>query len=207
MLTEKSSSTNDISTDIVSPIEPKSPVKNLTRWFSHPKAPAIVLTLSLAVLGGVLFKDKLNLNLFNFGAPSIVVFDPVKFLNAQRATAASLMTSPNADMSLALTQVAKQAENVIKEESEGSLVLVKQAVVGASQYTDITDRVLLRFGLPTGVPTITTSSNLSLGDIAPTDHAFGELQAAEDYKLELLERNKEIKAAADKAGNQIDIVP
>lgn len=205
MLTEKSSSNSDNGPNTDRTLESDSSIKNLTRWFSHPKAPAIVLTLSLAVLGGVLAKDKLNF--FNSSSPSIVVFDPVKFLNAQRATAASLMTSPNADMSLALTQVAKQAENVIKEEAEGSLVLVKQAVVGASQYTDITDRVLLRFGLPTGVPTITTSSNLSLGDIAPTDHAFGELQAAEDYKLELLERNKEIKAAADKAGNQIDIVP
>ena len=179
-----------------------------TNWFSTPNAPYIIFGLVVAIAAlFTVHAVKPNLLRFNIGAPPIVVFDPVKFLNAQRAAAAIMATNPNAELSLTLTQVAKQAESVIAEEANGALVLVRQAVVGADRYTDITDRVLQRFGLDTKVPTVTIKQGLSMSDIAPTDFSMGSGQIREDYRMELNAKASEMRDNVKKAGNQIDIVP
>lgn len=191
--------TNEASTSLFSKV---------TGWFSTPNAPYIIFTAVVVVAGlFTLNAYKPNLFKFSFGSPTIVVFDPVKFLNAQRAAAAIMATNPNAEMSLTLTQVAKQAEEVIAEEANGALVLVKQAVVGASQYPDLTDRVLRRFGLETNVPTVTIKPGLSMSDIAPTDLSMGSGQIREDYRMELKAKADVMRENVKNAGSQIDIVP
>lgn len=131
------------------------------------------------------------------GGHGFVVFDPVRFLNAQRATASLLMRAPNADLSFALTQVASQSEQVIREEAAGAVVLVKQAVVLGEDYPDITDAVLRRFGMPTDVPTVTTGVRDSLEGIAPTNLAFTPGRYREDERLALEVKNVEAQAKED----------
>lgn len=175
-------------------------------WLSHPNSPYIACAILIA---GALATAAYQLkpNIFRVGAPDIVVFDPVKFMNAQRAAAASLTHSANADLSLAITQVATQAERVILEEAKGSIILVKQAVILPNQYPDITDNVLNRFGLNTDVPTITVKPTLSTYDLAPSDMAFTARQLAEDYRQELKQDSKALRDAVEKTGNQIDTLP
>lgn len=165
----------------------------LGNLLSHPKAPLIAGALFF--LGAGLFvTNKMNVSMPGLGAPSIVVFDPVRFQNAQRAAASILAANPSADISLTLTQVAKHAETVIKEEAGGAIVLVKQAVVAPEGMPDITDAVLERFGLPTSVPTVRTSIGDDIESVAPTDSAFSEGKLREDYRLEIQQRTQAIQA-------------
>lgn len=187
-------------------VAPQAVKKGLMAWLMHPNAPYIACAVIIAVAGIFFLKAKAP-NLLRFNTVDIVVFDPVKFLNAQRQAAAILVTNPTAELSLMMTQVAKQAEAVIKEEAGGSVVLVKQAVVGSDDYTDITDRVLERFGLSTNVPTVTVTTGESLADIAPSDAAFSREQLAEDYRMELLNRANKLQQSSEKAGQQLDVVP
>ena len=204
---ESSSSASQQVTPVVDEVQSTLAARCIN-WFSTPKAPYFIFGL-VVTIAALLTAHALKPNLFRFslGSPSIVVFDPVKFLNAQRAAASIMATNPNAELSLTLTQVAKQAEEVIAEEANGALVLVRQAVVGANQYTDITDQVLLRFGLETNVPTITIKQGLSMGDIAPTDMSMGSGQIREDYRMELNAKASDMRESVKKSGSQLDIVP
>ena len=181
----------------------------LSALLMHPKAPFWVGAAVLAVAGAVTLHLKAPFGSFNpFGAPSIVTFDPVRFTNAQRAAASILAVSPNADISLTLTQVAKQAEVVIREEAHGAVVVVKQAVVAPQGVPDITDAVLIRFGLPTNAPTITTDIRAEgLEDIAPTDSAFSQGKLREDYRLELEEKRARISEKQAREAGQANILP
>lgn len=179
------------------------------RLVAHPNTPMVVGAVLLGALGLVALNKLAPAVRSAVGlAPGIVVFDPVRFVNSQRAAASIMALTPNADTALTLTQVAKQAEAVIKEEAHGAVVLVRQAVVVPGDLTDITERVLERFGLPTTVPTINASaSTMSLESVAPTDNAFTSGKLREDYRMEL-----ELKsgAAADeraRSDNQTKIVP
>lgn len=125
-----------------------------------------------------------GLTLPAFGGQRIVVFDPVRFMNAQRAAASILAMRPSADLALTMTQVAKQAEIVIREKADGALVLIKQSVVLADGIPDITDEVLTHFGLPTTVPTINTSVEAAVEELAPTTSMFSVGKQAEDAYLE-----------------------
>lgn len=175
-------------------------------WLSHPRLPVFV-GAALIAAAALVTAHQLKPGWFRFGSSAVVVFDPVKFLNAQRSAAAILATNPNAELSLTLTQVAKQAEAVIKEEAGGALVLVKQAVVGADQYQDITDAVLTRFGLGTDAPTVTIKPGLAIEDIAPTDFAFSKGALTEDYRMELKRRSQELQEDVKKAGTQMNVIP
>lgn len=186
--------------------EPVARPSWLARLLSDGRAPLVLggIVLALAVVVTVRHFAPAA----GFGRPSIVVFDPVKFINAQRAAASILAVNPSADLTLTMTQVAKQSEGVIREEAHGALVLVKQSVVVPDNLPDITDNVLKRFGLPTTVPTVSMKpSDMSLDSLAPTDGAYQAGRYKEDYMLELQSRDKQREAQAAKADAQAKLVP
>lgn len=188
----------------------KSSLKErLSGVLTHPKAPIWAGAIVLAVAGATVFQMKGPVRSLNpFASAPIVTFDPVRFTNAQRAAASIMAVAPNADVALTLTQVAKQAEAVIREEAKGAVVLVKQAVVAPEGVPDITDAVLERFGLPTNAPTITTDLRTEgLEDIAPTDSSFSQGKLREDYRLELEEKAERLKDKQTRAAGQANILP
>lgn len=197
-----------LETEAVFP-QKKTLMARITAAMAHPKAPLWAGVVILSVAGAVVFALKgpsVSLGVLN--RPAVVLFDPVRFINAQRAAASFLAMTPNADTALALTQVAKQAELVIQDEAHGAVVLVKQAVVAPVGIPDITDAVLTRFGLPTNVPTITNKlAEESLEDIAPTDNAFSAGKLREDYRLELDARRNKLAAEQAKQIDQNNILP
>lgn len=179
----------------------------ISRMVSHPKAPyaagAILLLAAAAVFSPVRLSTLV-------GRPAIVVFDPVRFMNSQRAAASILAAAPreNGDTALMLSQVGKRAEAVILEEARGAVVLVKQAVVAPDGLVDITDAVLDRFGLPKDVPTVNASGDaLTLENLAPTDHALGGGALREDYRMELENRATKAAIEAAKRDSQNAVVP
>lgn len=177
------------------------------RALAHPKAPWVAGALIAIALGaGVL--NVQGVPRLPGSQPDIVLFDPVRFANAQRAAASILAINPNADLSLTLTQVAKRAESVIQEEAHGALVLVKQTVVAPVGIPDITDAVLDRFGLPKEVPTLTTQpGDTPLEDLAPTDNAFSSGKLREDYRLELEARSQRLSQEQAKKSKQEQLLP
>ena len=192
--------------------EAASPAKEtlkerLFNALAHPKAPYIFGAAVILAVGVGSYLHK-GAALLPFSKPDLVVFDPVRFTNAQRAAASILAVTPNADIALSLTQVAKQAELVIQQEAHGAVVLVKQAVVAPNGIPDITDAVLERFGLPKDVPTITTRVDTeTLEGLAPTDNAFSDGKLREDYRLELEAKRSRIAAEQAKQQGQSNILP
>lgn len=176
---------------------------------ANPKAPYWAGAAVLAVAGAVALHLKAPaISLNPFGGPAIVMFDPVRFTNSQRAAASIMAVSPNADTSLMLTQVAKQAQLVIREEAHGAVVVVKQAIVAPEGIPDITDAVLERFGLPLNVPTITTNvESESLESIAPTDSSFSQGKLREDYRLELETKRARLSEQQNREAGQANILP
>lgn len=176
----------------------------IRKWLGSPNAPLWIAGVVLvAALGFAGYKHLPRIG----GAPNVVVFDPVRFINAQRAAASILSTQPNADLALTMTQVAKKAEAVILEEADGAVILVKQAVVAPETLRDITDDVLKRFGLPTKVPTVTVSPTLSLESLAPTDSSFSPGALREDYRMELEKRSLDAAVAEEKKSAQERLIP
>jgi len=182
-----------------------------SRLLNSPRTPFIFLaTVAVAALGYTGMKHLPNVGSLGIGAPNIVLFDPVKFTNAQRATLSLLQSAPNADLSLTMTQVARHAEAVIREEARGAVVLVRQTVVAPGDMEDITDKVLTRFGLTTKVPTITTNPGEPASAVellAPTDSAFSAGKLREDYLLQLGERNARAMELQHTQDNQTSILP
>ncbi|MFY2597438.1 hypothetical protein ACOTHJ_15260 [Achromobacter xylosoxidans] len=181
-------------------------------WIAHPRAPFVFLGAALAVVVAYIGISHYRPHggSFSFGGHSIVLFDPVKFSNAQRAAVSVLQTTRDADLALTMTQVAKQAESVIEEEAGGALVLVKQTVVIPGDIPDITDAVLLRFGLPTNVPTVTVKPGEAaeaLEYMAPTDSTFSNGKLREDYLLQLGERNARIADQNESRESQANVLP
>lgn len=179
----------------------------LVRWASHPKAPLAAGGLLLLALAGAWGWHSGVARVPLLGQPAIVVFDPVRFVNAQRAAASFMAMSPSADLSLTMTQVAKQAESVIREEAHGAIVLVKQSVVVPDDLPDITDAVLRRFGLDGNVPTVSTRMGSALESVAPTDSAFSPGKLREDYRLELQQRTQQLVTEDRKQDKQQNLVP
>lgn len=195
---------------VLAPKPSRTLTSRLVGALSHPKAPLWAGAGVLAIAGAVILYVKgPSFGLSPFGRPAIVLFDPVRFTNAQRAAASIMAVSPNADTALALTQVATQAETVIQQEAHGALVVVKQAVVAPDKnLPDITDAVLERFGLPTNVPTITTKvQDDSLEAIAPTDSAFSKGKLREDYRMELDAKRARLAEEQAKQTGQANILP
>lgn len=185
--------------------EPQTVLQRLGRLLTHPRAPVVVLIV-LAIGAAGFIGHRLFPGLT--GRPDIVVFDPVRFVNAQRAAASILATQPNADLSLMMTQVAKSAEAVIQEEARGAVVLIRQAVVVPDNLRDITTDVLNRFGLPTGVPTVTNDiKTMSLENLAPTDSAFSPDALREDYRMELQSKAHEAALEREKQTGQQALIP
>ena len=186
--------------------------EKLSRILANPSTPYWFGFLILCAAGIGVFMTKFpSSSLLPFSRPAVVLFDPVKFVNAQRAAASFVAMTKNQDAALAITQVAKQAEAVIIAEARGAVVLVKQAVVAPDGIPDITDAVLERFGLATDVPTVTTNS-VSMGDdslesIAPTDNAFSQGKLREDYRLELEAKRDRIAQEQSRQQSQANILP
>jgi hypothetical protein len=196
--------------EILTPTEGVPPTfgQRLGRLLAHPKAP-LVFVAAVVVCTACVIGPKIWPSVFRFpGSPAIVVFDPVKFVNAQRAAASILAAQPNADLSLTMTQVAKQAEAVILEEANGSVVLIRQAVVVPDGLRDITDDVLKRFGLPTNVPTVkNNAAEMTLENLAPTDSAFSPGALREDYRMELETRARDAAREQSKKTGQEALIP
>ena len=178
---------NNASSDVQLSSEHKSASRR-----SHLLLSGLLLTLIAAVsayflAGGLLSVGtgkSSGLTFSPFVGQRVVVFDPVRFMNAQRAAASILAMRPSADLALTMTQVAKQAEAVIRDKADGALVLIKQSVVLTDGIRDITDEVLLHFGLPTAVPTLSTSVEVAVEELAPTTRMFSVGKQAEDAYLE-----------------------
>jgi hypothetical protein len=193
-------------------VVPRKPTLNerISAALAHPKAPLWAGVAVLAIAGAtVLYLKKPSVSMNPFSHPAIVMFDPVRFVNAERAVASILAVNPSADGALSLSQAAKQAEPVIREEAHGAVVIVKQAVVAPEGVPDITDAVLTRFGLPTNVPTITTgvNNNEALESIAPTDSAFSQGKLREDYRMELQVKRDKLVQQQAKDQNQSNVIP
>lgn len=184
----------------------------IRQWFAKPTAPYVMALIILGSAGAAAYQIKYGFsNPFagssKIGSTDIVLFDPVKFMNAQRAAASILLNAPDADLALTMTQVASQAESVIKEEAGGAIVLIKQAVVVPVGIPDITDRVLKRFGLSTTVPTVSTMKFDSLANVAPTDHAFTEFAKEEEERMNNIDKSKSDAELARIKTNQDSILP
>lgn len=179
--------------------------QRMGRYLAHPKAPFYFLgavVLVVAAFSAVKYAPR------GFGSPNIVVFDPVRFVNAQRAAASILAVQQNVDLAFTMTQVAKQAESVIKAEARGAVILIRQAVVVPDDLHDITDAVLKHFDLPTNVPTVTTGvSSMTLENLAPTDSSFGAGALKEDYRMELEGRARDAAIKQEKKSGQDALIP
>ena len=180
-----------------------------SRILNNPNSPWIFLIVSVIVILAVCNHYWKFINFQAGNAPRVVLFDPIKFMNAQRAAISVLAARPDNNLSFTLTQVAKQAESVILEEANGAVILLKQAVVVPRNMEDITDKVLLRFDLPTDVPTVTVNviDENSSAFVAPTDYSFSARESQDNYKEELSSHRQKLVEKMDKASNQEKMVP
>lgn len=100
----------------------------------------------------------------------VVVFDVIKYTNAQRAVASKLLgngaEADRLETGALLLELSKRTRRTIEKiAGPDRVVLVKQAVLQGSA-PDITDAVLLELGLPTDVATVAPSD--VIGSAAPT---------------------------------------
>lgn len=103
------------------------------------------------------------------GLSTIYVFDVVKFTNAQRKVASSLLRKePGAEEAgLILLNVSKMTRQTIEEiTGPDATILIKQSVI-QGRYVDITEQVMTKLGLPLDVPTASTDTLVI--DSAPTN--------------------------------------
>lgn len=103
------------------------------------------------------------------GLSTIYVFDVVKFTNAQRKVASSLLRKePGAEEAgLILLNVSKMTRQTIEEiTGPDATILIKQSVI-QGRYVDITEQVMAKLGLPLDVPTASTDTLVI--DSAPTN--------------------------------------
>jgi hypothetical protein len=100
-------------------------------------------------------------------SPPIVVFDVVKYANAQRALASKFLTGKGVEeVAPLLMDVSKRTRSVIHAVAgPNTVVVIRQAVV-QGEMRDITDEVLTRLGLPTNVPTADPTRHVL--EMAPT---------------------------------------
>lgn len=130
-----------------------------------------------ALLGTALFAATLVLMLLRFtsvATPPVVVFDIIKYANAQRAVASRFLASKNSEeVAPILMDVSKKTRDTIREVAgSNTVVLIRQSVV-QGETRDITDEVLKRLGLPTDVPTADPTRHTL--DVAPTLLGHGPL--------------------------------
>ncbi len=132
-------------------------------------------TLALLLALCVLLSVGISTTLLRWIVPpaptgQFVIFDVVKFMNAQRRVASAFLVESKAEQqaeaSLVLRAVPARVRSEIDLAAAGAVVLVKQGVVGGN-YLDITDSVLKALGLPTDVPT-QNPVDYAL-DVAPTN--------------------------------------
>lgn len=97
----------------------------------------------------------------------VATVDLVKIMNAERAALPKLTKAGGGDPSLELLRIGKQIMPTVRQVAgPGTLVLVKQAVVGKG-FNDITNKVLVKLGLPTHAATINLSSGLMVAPTTP----------------------------------------
>ena len=177
------------------------------RWIENNWLNLLMGLLGLAVLG-------MGANRLGWLGPhrqvsngTVLTFDPVKYGNAQRAVAASLMGANGGEVDDQVTlfrQSSAKLRSTIQAISGNSLVVVKQTVV-SGDIEDITDKVLLALGLPTDVPSIDITRALS--DIAPTDDTFSMQSDRQVRRTEAQEAQLRAQAAQAKASAASKVVP
>jgi len=98
---------------------------------------------------------------------NIVVLDPVKLANAQRAVASGLLGDEVDVSALKLRNMSEDIDNVVREiAGDDAIILVKQAVMYGN-LPDITNDVLVALRLPLNTPTVDPTNYLD--EVAPTD--------------------------------------
>ena len=100
-------------------------------------------------------------------SPRVVVFDIIKYTNAQRAVASKFLGGKNSEEAAPLLiEVGKRTRATITEVAgPGTLVVIRQSIL-QGEGRDITDEVLKKLGLPTDVPTADPARYAM--DVAPT---------------------------------------
>lgn len=150
--------------------------ESVTEWYMASKLiwPHMLLT-GLLTFGAISLQNKLTTG-SAFGGPSAVVFDIIKYSNAQRALASKLVAGEGGqgDAAMLLRDVNTRTLGVVQEVAQriggkNVTVLVRQSVISAPNAFDITDEVLKELALPTDVPTaasFTTEAVTSLNSNA-----------------------------------------
>jgi len=111
-------------------------------------------------------------------SPPVVVFDVVKYANAQRALASRFLSGKGAEeVAPLLIDVSKRTRAVIHEVAGANAVVVIRQAVVQGEMRDITDEVLTRLGLPTNVPTADPTRHVL--EVAPTLLGVGPLSSDE----------------------------
>lgn len=145
--------------------------------------PYLVLCIFLGGLLGTFAPRFLNTGVQQRAA-EVVVFDVIKFTNAQRLVASKIIgnAAESSEDATLLLSVSKRTESVIEKYSQGNVVILKQAVLSGN-YRDITDDVLEELGLPVDGPTM-DPAKISI-DMAPTNFILqsrGKVDSAETAK-------------------------
>ena len=130
--------------------------KMLLRFLAPWLAATCALSIALAWATPLLLSKIAPATAQSLSAPSVVSFDVIKFLNAQRAVASNFSSPNSAASSEAaeiFAQLSSRTKSTIAEVAgPNTLVVLKQAIV-QGQSRDITDAVLSKLGLPTDTPT------------------------------------------------------
>lgn len=153
--------------------------------------------LAIILVGGGAYRLGFFTKDSHIAGTRIVVFDPIKFGNAQRAVASSFMATNNPDVDeqvLLFKQASSRLRATITAVAGNAVVVVKQSII-SGETEDITDRVLLELGLPTNVPSVDLARTLS--EIAPTDYTFNILNEVQTQRQAA--KTAQAKAIADQA--------
>lgn len=165
-----------------------------------PRFPHLVAVVLLAIGGGAALgvtAMSFNQASVNF-SNSVVAFDTVKLVNAQRSLVGKIIGNPQSgeatEASLTMAKVNKDAAAVVKKYAQGRAVIVRQALALPESVEDITDKVLVDLGLPTDVPTIApVIDDAPIGD---NNYSISEFYQKAEKALD--EQRK--KRKADRAG-------
>lgn len=127
----------------------ETPLASLLPWLVITAVVSVVLSLAAYKYMGP-----------RFLAPRTVVFDIVKYNNAQQRLVGQLLQQKGPEVSEAAVLIkglSGKARQALEEVAGPStVVMVRQGVV-SSNVTDITDEVLKKLGLPTDVPTLSAA--------------------------------------------------
>lgn len=139
--------------------EPTPTQAMLNEWLETGRLiwPHLILTLVLSCL--CVFGLGRFFGASALGKPNMVVFDIIKYTNAQRMLASKLVSQAGGggDAAMLLRDVNQRTLSELQRVAKsvggtGVVIMVKQSVLSAPGAFDITDQVLSELGLPTNAP-------------------------------------------------------